>query len=137
MILGAGNDDSSDFEDQTFHGADDPLTPGASIAEESHPSRRGRRTGSEGTQHLQQGYAYAGDRLQDQEAMEEYPLAVAVGFLGVGLLTGLLLPRTRQEDNLLGESSDRLMEQVKDTGKEVGWMAGQQPFFWRGAKTFH
>lgn len=175
MILGAGNDDSSDFEDQTFHGADDPLTPGASIAEESGPSsfehsenrnlasvikekagqaqealsgatetvtekmsdigsgiqararstanavsevaRRGRRTGSEGTQHLQQGYAYAGDRFQ--EAVEEYPLAVAVGFLGVGLLTGLLLPRTRQEDNLLGESSDRLMEQVKDRGKET------------------
>ena len=83
----------------------------------SEVTRRGRHAGSEGTQHLQQGYAYAGDRFQ--EAVEEYPLAVAVGFLGVGLLTGLLLPRTRQEDKLLGESSDRLVEQVKETGKET------------------
>jgi len=79
--------------------------------------RQGSRVGSEGTQHLQHGYAYAGYRFQ--EVVEEYPLAVAVGFLGVGLLTGVLLPRTRQEDKLLGESSDRLVEQVKETGKET------------------
>jgi ElaB/YqjD/DUF883 family membrane-anchored ribosome-binding protein len=83
----------------------------------SEVTRRGRHAGREGTQHLQQGYAYAGDRFQ--EAVEEYPFAVAVGFLGVGLLTGLLLPRTPQEDKLLGESSDRLVEQVKQTGKET------------------
>jgi hypothetical protein len=83
----------------------------------SEVTRRGRDAGSAGTQHLQKGYAYAGDRFQ--EALEEYPFAVAVGFLGVGLLTGLLLPRTRQEDKLLGESSDRVVEQVKETGKET------------------
>ena len=79
--------------------------------------RRSRRAGNDATLHLQEGYAYAGDRFQ--EAIEEYPLAVAVGFLGVGLLTGLLLPRTRQEDQLMGEKSDRLIEQVKETGKET------------------
>jgi polyhydroxyalkanoate synthesis regulator phasin len=50
--------------------------------------------------------------------VEDYPFAVAVGFLGVGVLTGLLLPRTRQEDKLVGEKSDQLLEQVKETGKE-------------------
>jgi Protein of unknown function (DUF3618) len=79
--------------------------------------RRSRRAGSGATQQLQEGYVYAGDRFQ--EAVEEYPLAVAVGFLGVGLLTGLLLPRTRQEDKLMGDKSDRLIEQVKETGKET------------------
>jgi uncharacterized protein DUF3618 len=79
--------------------------------------RRGRRAGSDATRDLQKGYDYAGDRFQD--AVEEYPLAVAVGFLGVGLVTGLLLPRTRQEDKLVGEKSDRLIEQVKETGKET------------------
>jgi hypothetical protein len=39
--------------------------------------------------------------------------------LGVGLLTGLLLPRTWQEDKLIGGKSDRLIEQVKETGKET------------------
>jgi hypothetical protein len=34
-------------------------------------------------------------------------------------LTGLFLPRTRQEDKLMGEKSDRPIEQVKETGKET------------------
>jgi uncharacterized protein DUF3618 len=79
--------------------------------------RRGTRAGSDATQNFQKGYGYAGDRFQ--EAVEEYPLAVAGGFLGVGLLTGLLLPRTRQEDRLVGEKSDSLIEHVKETGRET------------------
>jgi Protein of unknown function (DUF3618) len=79
--------------------------------------RLGKRLGSDASHHLQKSYAYAGDRFQ--EAVEEYPLAVAVGFLGAGLLTGLLLPRTRQEDRLMGETSDQLIEQIKETGKET------------------
>jgi vacuolar-type H+-ATPase subunit H len=50
--------------------------------------------------------------------VEDFPFAVAVGFLGAGVLTGLLLPRTRQEDKLIGEKSDQLIEQIKETGKE-------------------
>ena len=68
-------------------------------------------------QQLQRGPAYLGDRFQ--EAVEEAPLAVAAGFLGIGLLTGLVLPRTRQEDKLLGKQSDQLVEKAKETGKEV------------------
>jgi ElaB/YqjD/DUF883 family membrane-anchored ribosome-binding protein len=79
--------------------------------------RRGQRASSDAAQHLQKGSRYTGDRFQ--EAVEEYPFAVAVGFLGVGLLTGLLLPRTRQEDKLIGEKSDQLIKQVKETGKET------------------
>jgi hypothetical protein len=79
--------------------------------------RRTKRGGSAATQHLQKGSTLAGDRFQD--AVEEYPLAVAVGFLGAGLLTGLALPRTRQEDKLIGGKSDQLIEQVKETGKET------------------
>jgi F0F1-type ATP synthase membrane subunit b/b' len=46
-------------------------------------------------------------------------LAVALGFLGLAVLTGLLLPRTRQEDKLMGETSDELIEQAKEAGKET------------------
>ena len=77
----------------------------------------GVRRGSQAAQQLQKSSGYAGDRFQ--EAVEEYPFAVAAGFLGVGLLTGLLLPRTRQEDKLLGEKSDQLIDQIKQTGKET------------------
>ncbi|MBV9339345.1 MAG: hypothetical protein JO159_00465, partial [Acidobacteria bacterium] len=79
--------------------------------------RSAQRGGSVATEHLQKGSALAGDRFQD--ALEEYPLAIAVGFLGIGLLSGLLLPRTRQEDRLIGGKSDQLIEQVKETGKET------------------
>ena len=44
-------------------------------------------------------------------------MAVALGFLGLAVLTGLLLPRTRQEDKLMGETSDELIEQAKEPGK--------------------
>ena len=49
--------------------------------------------------------------------MEEYPLAVGVGFAALGALIGVLLPRTRQEDELLGEQSDELVRQRKRKAK--------------------
>lgn len=78
---------------------------------------RGRMAGSKASQQVQKGYVYAGDRFK--EAVEEYPLGVALGFLGLGILTGLLLPRTRQEDELMGEKSDQLIERAKEAGKET------------------
>jgi ElaB/YqjD/DUF883 family membrane-anchored ribosome-binding protein len=76
--------------------------------------RQSQRIGSGSTEHLQRSTAHAGDAFQAM--VEDYPFAVAVGFLGVGVLTGLLLPRTRQEDKLIGEKSDQLIEQIKETG---------------------
>jgi ElaB/YqjD/DUF883 family membrane-anchored ribosome-binding protein len=78
--------------------------------------RQSQRAGSGASQQLQRSTVQAGDKFQ--EMVEDYPFAVAVGFLGVGVLTGLLLPRTRQEDQLVGEKSDQLIEQIKETGKE-------------------
>ena len=174
MILGNGNDDASNIEDQTLGETDDPAMHASRAGEiesmtyeESENSgiaskvkekagqaqeaisdateavrekmsnigsgvqgkaraagvavtegvRRSKRAGSDATRQFQKGYAYTGDRFQ--EAVEEYPFAVAIGFLGVGLLAGLILPRTPQEDKLMGEKSDRLIEQVKEAGKET------------------
>lgn len=58
------------------------------------------------------------------EAMEEYPLAAAGAFLGLGLLVGLLVPETEQEDRLMGESSDRMKRQAYDAGKDAVQRAG-------------
>jgi hypothetical protein len=57
------------------------------------------------------------DRLR--AASEEYPLAVGGAFLAAGLLSGLLLPRTEQEDEWMGEASDELKEQTRRKGKEL------------------
>ena len=51
--------------------------------------------------------------------MEEYPLAVGIGFAALGALIGVLLPRTRQEDELVGEQSDQLVKATKEKGEEL------------------
>jgi Protein of unknown function (DUF3618) len=90
------------------------LSGGAAISRGIH---RSKRIGTDATQQFQQGYTHLRGRFG--EAVEEYPLALAAGFVGIGLLTGLLLPRTRQEDKLMGEKADQLIEQAKETGKEA------------------
>ncbi len=59
--------------------------------------------------------------LQDrfQAASDEYPLAVGGAFLAAGLLTGLLLPRTEQEDEWMGEASDEVKEETRRKGEEL------------------
>ncbi len=44
---------------------------------------------------------------------------VGIGFAALGALIGVLLPRTRQEDELLGEQSDQLVKATKEKGEEL------------------
>lgn len=74
---------------------------------------------------LKDGYHAAEEKFT--RACDEYPLAVGVAFAALGALAGLIIPRTRREDELMGEHSDRLVEETKEkaselleTGKEVG-----------------
>ncbi len=48
-----------------------------------------------------------------QQSLDQYPLAVVAAALAGGMLTGLLLPATRRENELMGEKSDQLKETVK------------------------
>ena len=66
---------------------------------------------------LQRGYQSSAAQLEN--AMEEYPLAVGIGFAALGALIGVLLPRTRQEDELVGEQSDQLVKATKEKGEEL------------------
>lgn len=54
-----------------------------------------------------------------EQALDEYPLAATAAALAAGVLTGLLLPGTRREDELLGEQAERLKEHAKKKGQEV------------------
>jgi ElaB/YqjD/DUF883 family membrane-anchored ribosome-binding protein len=53
------------------------------------------------------------------EMMEENPLAVGVATLAVGVLAGLSLPSTRREDELLGETRDKLVDRIEEVGRET------------------
>lgn len=47
------------------------------------------------------------------------PLGLAAGAAAAGVLVGLLLPSTKIEDEQLGELSDNVKEQAKETGQEA------------------
>ena len=54
-----------------------------------------------------------------REASTDYPLAMGGALLAAGLLTGLLLPRTEQEDQWMGEASDELKDQTREKGEAL------------------
>lgn len=58
-------------------------------------------------------------RLGFWQKMEENPLMVGAATLALGVIAGLSLPSTRRENELMGETRDRLFDEVKETGQEV------------------
>lgn len=76
--------------------------------------------------HLGQGARAQMDRARAQaermrsgydSMVREQPLALGAIGLAVGVLLAAVTPRTRKEDELMGEASDRLTEKAKETGK--------------------
>ncbi len=67
---------------------------------------------------VQDGYERGQEAFH--RAIEDHPLAVAAGFLGLGLIVGLALPKTKVEDRMMGDASDHLMETAKEKAAEKG-----------------
>ncbi|HEX6898382.1 MAG TPA: hypothetical protein VF789_01660 [Thermoanaerobaculia bacterium] len=67
----------------------------------------------------QAGYKTRQARLGFWQKMEENPLMVGAATLALGVIAGLSIPSTRKENELMGETRDRLFEEVKETGQEV------------------
>ena len=78
---------------------------------------QGRSSATKVGHSIQRGYHSSTEQMEN--AMEEYPLAVGFGFAALGALIGVLLPRTRREDELLGEQSDQLVKATKEKGEEL------------------
>ena len=54
-----------------------------------------------------------------RETAASNPLGLAIGGLALGFLVGTLLPRTRVENQQMGEMSDRLVDAAKETASEA------------------
>lgn len=92
---------------------------------------RGARMGqrAEGTAHrVRQDASYQARRLGRgvrgtyegaRQAYEEAPLAMGALAFSLGLASGLAVPTTRTEDELMGSASDELKERAKRTAKEA------------------
>lgn len=102
--LGAGTRKSKEAADEVSHRAHDLYERSRSMT---------HKVGEQ----LEEGYQ-SGARKLDQ-AMHEYPLAVGLGFAALGALMGVLLPRTRREDEWLGEQSDQLTDATREKGGEL------------------
>ncbi|MGV3483770.1 MAG: DUF3618 domain-containing protein [Planctomycetaceae bacterium] len=80
----------------------------------------GRQIGEGATaagRQLNTGYTASRDFVAD--TAEQHPLAAGAAVLGLGLLIGALLPRTRTEDETFGAHSDRAKREAKEAGQEV------------------
>ena len=85
---------------------------------QAHEARlRADRMRHSAQRQMQHGYEVSRERFE--HAVEDYPLGVGLGFLALGALAGLALPRTRREDELMGEQSDRLKHDVREMGEEI------------------
>ncbi len=54
---------------------------------------------------------------QARETVDNHPLAAVVGGLGLGLLIGALLPRTRRETELLGPYGSQITGRARDAAR--------------------
>jgi hypothetical protein len=57
-------------------------------------------------------------RVGYDRMMREQPLALGAIGLAVGAIIAASVPRTREEDRLMGPARDRLLDEAKDTAKE-------------------
>lgn len=105
---------------QTGHSVADA---GRWVGHEAYEGARMTRRGATAAGRQVRRSAVATTRSAGQ-AMDEYPLAAAGAFLGLGLLVGLLVPETEQENRLMGESSDRMKRQAYEAGKDAVQRAG-------------
>ncbi len=53
------------------------------------------------------------------QTMEENPLMVGAAVLALGVIAGLAVPSTDKEDELMGETRDRLFDDVKEAGQQA------------------
>ena len=89
---------------------------------------RTRERASDLTERARYRASAMGDRARYQahqarigfwQMMEENPLGVGIAALALGALAGLTVPSTRREDELLGETRDRLLDDAKELGREA------------------
>lgn len=53
------------------------------------------------------------------QTMEESPLAMGAAALAIGVVAGLMIPSTRKEDEMMGETRDRLMDRAREVSEDA------------------
>lgn len=66
---------------------------------------------------FQEGYEYS--RQAVGETVDEYPLTSCIAAMSLGMLLGMVLPRTRLEDHYLGRTAEQFKTRAKETSREL------------------
>lgn len=80
-----------------------------------------REKAGEVSHRAQDRAARLGHAVQDeyQHVAQEQPLLLGVLGLAIGAALGAAMPRTRMEDEMMGETRDRLAREARETGREI------------------
>lgn len=82
-------------------------------------STLGKLPGRAGEIGERSGESLGRTRLRLRRNLRSNPLSSGVAALGLGVLTGLALPRTRWEDETMGETSDRTSDEAREATREA------------------
>lgn len=119
---GAAVDKASDLATQAREAASEVagtarnMASGAADSVRRQASDLGRQASELGEQTLE---GMRATRTSFWETLEEQPLVVGAATLAAGLLVGLCLPSTREEDELIGKTRDTLVREVRGLGHEA------------------
>ncbi|HYE34250.1 DUF3618 domain-containing protein [Methylocaldum sp.] len=80
-----------------------------------------REKAGEVTHRAQDQAVRLGHTVQDQyqHLVQEQPLVLGALGIAIGAALGAAMPRTRMEDEMMGETSDQLIHQARETGREI------------------
>lgn len=65
----------------------------------------------------ERGYEYTKDMMGN--LWEEHPLATGAGILALGVIAGMMIPTTRLEQSLFGQTAGRLTRRAQSAGREL------------------
>ncbi len=68
---------------------------------------------------MKSAQGYVAGKYYFSEGLEKTPLAIGAAAIATGLLAGLLAPRTRTEDRLMGERSEEVKQRARDAAIEA------------------
>ncbi len=78
---------------------------------------RGKSTVGKLKHEISDGYHMGTERVG--KACDDYPLAIGAACAALGALAGMLIPKTRSENEWMGEQSDRLAKDAKQKAGEL------------------
>lgn len=99
--------------------AKDAVTGAAHTAADAVSDAKERLVDATGAARERARYQAYQARVGFWETMEESPLAMGAAALAIGVVAGLMIPSTRKEDEMMGETRDRLMDRAREVGEEA------------------